>query len=57
MRVRIVGVLCGRVLPRAVVHERLKATAEDLAEIVFERLKRRKSVSHLSIINECACES
>jgi selenocysteine-specific translation elongation factor len=42
------------ICPHAVVHERLEAAAEDLAEIVFERPERGKSVSHLSIINECA---
>ena len=48
---------CRFVLARAVVHERVKSRAEDLAEIAFERLERGMSVSHLSIINECACES
>jgi hypothetical protein len=40
-----------------VVHEREKTRAENLAEIAFERAEPGKSVSHLSIINECACGS
>jgi hypothetical protein len=41
----------------AVPNERLKTAAEHFTQVAFERLHRRKSVCHLSIINECACAS
>jgi hypothetical protein len=41
----------------AVPNERLKTAPEHFTQVAFERLHRRKSVCHLSIINECACAS
>ena len=47
----------GLVCARAVVHEGLQASAENLAEVAFKGLKRGRSVGHASIINECVFAS
>ena len=53
-RVVSVGVIVDRLVSvGAVLRQRLQSGAKNATEVGFKRLKRGRSVSHLSIINEC----